>query len=214
MKTLWDAVNELRGDLNNTWRFDDSEKYLHYLDVDGSWLCNDRQSIACYDTLGTTAEFNQLVKDMEYNFGKCSAVDVYDYARSKKEPLKPISKPLVYTQEMADDGVIPSIGMKLMGAKIFSGKGVEEWFAFPRYVVCGHHSDGERFFVDVLSPNGEVSYKTPNILDVKSVQFKPINTRTKKERAVDALMKKSVIFCNSEVMKLCFSISYDEWVGE
>tara|TARA_R110000744_G_scaffold380568_1_gene503268 strand:- start:43184 stop:43774 length:591 start_codon:yes stop_codon:yes gene_type:complete len=196
MKTLWDAVNELKGDLNNTWRFDGSEKYLHYLNVDNSWLCNDRQSITHYDTLGTTAEFNQLVKYMEYNFGKCSAVDIYNYSRAKKEPLKPIDKSLVYTQEMVDNGVMPSVGMEF----IHKGEVAVTLSTSNEHEGVATFTADDGCTIECCWFNGAL--------------VKPIDTRTKKERAIDKAYKNLILASGQSDFKAELSNIYYEWVGE
>ena len=92
----------------------------------------------------------------------------------------------IFTQEMVDNGVLPSVGMKLMGGKVFGGEGVEQWFSFPRYIVCAHHSDGIRFFVDVLNPNGKVISEAPRVFSISSDQFKPLTPpKTDKEKLIE-----------------------------
>tara|TARA_R110000744_G_scaffold170264_2_gene288417 strand:- start:18122 stop:18766 length:645 start_codon:yes stop_codon:yes gene_type:complete len=113
MKDLCDAVNELKGDLNNTYLFSDSDLYLKYIDADGTWLCSKSKELDDgFVLISTTTEFRQLVEAMKYNFGKCDVDAVANYYSIKKEPLEPISTPLAYTQEMADRDVMPSVGMK------------------------------------------------------------------------------------------------------
>ena len=108
----------------------------------------------------------------------------------EKEALDSIvNKPLVYTQEMADNGELLSVGMKAMI------KG------FEREILLGPDSDG-----DYITMNGEGSY------DFDSAnQFKPIDTRTKKEKAIDDIVK---TLERSIAYKEAAEIIYNEWVGE
>ena len=108
----------------------------------------------------------------------------------EKEALDSIvNKPLVYTQEMADNGELLSVGMKAM----ING--------FEREILLGPDSDG-----DYITMNGEGSY------DFDSAnQFKPIDTRTKKEKAIDDIVK---TLERSMAYKEAAEIIYNEWVGE
>jgi hypothetical protein len=73
MKTVIDAVNELKGEVSNSWGFNaKSDKFLFW---DLSWvyyICG--YSIHDYtdvDYICTVDEFNDLVSQMETNFGEC-----------------------------------------------------------------------------------------------------------------------------------------------
>lgn len=110
MKTLFQAVSALKGNLNNAYRLSGRENYLYYCTSDNTWLCtmstvfNDS-----YELIGTTANFKVLLEDMEYNFDKCKVSDICKYQKGKKELLKPVS---VFTQEMFDNNMLPRVGMK------------------------------------------------------------------------------------------------------
>lgn len=58
LKNTWDAVNELRGDLNNAARAD-TQAYLKFSLVTHTWLCS-ASSIAnhSYEDVCSIAEFN------------------------------------------------------------------------------------------------------------------------------------------------------------
>ena len=91
---------------------------------------------------------------------------------------------------MADNGELLSVGMKAMI------KG------FEREILLGPDSDG-----DYITMNGEGSY------DFDSAnQFKPIDTRTKKEKAIDAIEDElsGVVYSTRSALEL----AYDKWVGE
>ena len=136
MKTVIDAVNELRGDLSNSAKADCS-KYLKYSLVTGAWLCS-RSSIAnhSYDDVCTTEEFLATVAECETNFGECEQsysdyMSEWEYVQEFKLKSTPTytqemsnlgarltKKPLfdvpIFTQAMADNGVSPSVGMEFI----------------------------------------------------------------------------------------------------
>lgn len=268
LKTVWDAINELKGDLNNTYLLDiNNDVYLFHCIIDGDYVCSpsetetdDTQEYIC-----TQKEFNALVEEMTLgldvnpvNHGhylnyvyadktplEKEALDsivnntsrfsvlggdiylveswlpkipsgYYEEVKSKmflradmdkndidggylfriddcSDALKltntnTVNKPLVYTQEMADNGELLSVGMKafLRG--------------FQREILLGPDSDG-----DYITMNGEGSY------DFDSAnQFKPIDTRTKKEKAIDEIFNNRVWDNSIELLGL----AYDDWVGE
>mgnify|MGYP005823761137 CR=1 FL=1 len=133
--------------------------------------------------------YNQCIDDMSTNYGRSSLKHLAIWqARLKesKEALDSIvNKPLVYTQEF----------------RVTGGHD-------PRYQPCRVVYSGTKYTVLVNSDGREFSRKTSK-LDIRD-----IDTRTKKEKAINALMEKSVVFCNNEIMSSCFSIAFDEWVGE
>ncbi len=118
----------------------------------------------------------------------------------EKEALDSIvNKPLVYTQEMADNGVKPSVGMKAMI------KG------FEREILLGPDSDGDYITLDA---NGCYDFDSAN-------QFKPIDQRTKKEKAIDELRNLDDSICNDIKWHANFlqaiidgKITGVKWVGE
>ena len=104
MKTVIDAVNEFKGE----W----------YGSEDKVYIC-DTGVITDYD------QFNDLVSQMETNFGKCIPYAEYktEYAHKEKviimldELHKLIDEPQptpIFTKEMADNGVLPSVGMECL----------------------------------------------------------------------------------------------------
>ena len=121
-------------------------------------------------------EFNDLVSQMETNFGECnqSYSDYkFDYHLSP-EPA------LTYTQAMADNGVLPSVGMDCMVFVDENEKEVKEWF---KGVVCGEYegspviklddlTDGTEGYFDVFS-RVDIKPLTPPIelIDGKAYQF-------------------------------------------
>jgi len=89
MKTTYDAVNEFRGE----W----------YGSEDKVYIC-DTGVITGYE------QFNDLVSQMETNFGKCEK-SYSDYKFDYHLSPEPI---LTYTQAMADNGELPSVGMECL----------------------------------------------------------------------------------------------------
>lgn len=194
MKNLWDAVNELRGDLDYTYLFSaNSDKYLFYCSDDGDYICgasedeNNDERLVC-----TIAEFNSLIEGMKTNFGTSKSYNYYKahFEGIATDKLEPISKPLVYTQEMADNGVKLKKGMKAMLR------------GFEREILLGPDSDG-----DYITMNGEGSYDFDSIN-----QFRPIYTRTKKEKAIDEINDELSITPYS--VRSALELAYDKWVGE
>tara|TARA_R110001583_G_scaffold109400_1_gene258098 strand:- start:8541 stop:9716 length:1176 start_codon:yes stop_codon:yes gene_type:complete len=93
-KTVWDAVNELRGDLNNTYMFDADDIYLFYCNDGSDYICSysveegDDKKIVC-----SIDEFKALVEGMMNNFGDCSILEFEAYECADKAPLEKETKP-------------------------------------------------------------------------------------------------------------------------
>lgn len=120
MKTIFDAVNELQGSLSNCRHYNYSCTKINYIYISSSSNTSftDEIQVTCklvnnnsWVLICEEKEFNALVAEMETNFGKCSVDDVIAYRRATKELLKPESN--IYTQEMHDNGELPSAGMKV-----------------------------------------------------------------------------------------------------
>ncbi|HHZ94611.1 MAG TPA: hypothetical protein EYN67_03405, partial [Flavobacteriales bacterium] len=101
VKTTMDAVNDNKG----VW----PACYI------ASITCDNGKQLTCH-----REEFNQLVSECETNFG--ASVSYAEYKKlynsvmgesPLETPLDDNSKP-VYTKEMADNGVIPSVGMECL----------------------------------------------------------------------------------------------------
>tara|TARA_R110002033_G_scaffold104554_2_gene152032 strand:+ start:1240 stop:2043 length:804 start_codon:yes stop_codon:yes gene_type:complete len=264
LKTVWDAVNELRGDLNNTHNFNGDEVYLFYFvchDSIGSSYSN-HGSHGDINNICTIAEFNALVEEMkngldvnhvnhahylnyvdadkvllekeakpdytslefwndapegaEYYNKECedfkeawyknitaSSFEIlvvkedldwvycgYKADRlienmvkrpqpiptetpEEKEALDSIvNKPLVYTQEMADNGELPSVGMKCLFKMNGEYKAITVLYNSQEVMVFSYIFDGVMVEDAMLKP-------------FKYVDIKPIDIRTKKEKAID-----------------------------
>ncbi len=209
LKTVFDAVNELRGDLNNAARAD-TQTYLKFSLVTHTWLCS-ASSIAnhSYEDVCTIAEFNALVEDMQLGLDINSVThsELYNYVNADKTPLEKesiVNKPLVYTQEMADNGILPSVGSEVLYYVSYK----------PAVSDDNHKHHGE--IMDVVCHNdGLVVLLSKNKLFATACNdewIRPIDQRTKKEKAIDEI--------ESELSKIAYStrsaleLAYDEWVGE
>ena len=94
MKTVIDAVNELKGDLENTHCYDISQSFFLYYDAndydaDRRWISFLRHCDVLntsYVYIGDTEEFLATVAECETNFGKCILYTEYkaEYARKEK----------------------------------------------------------------------------------------------------------------------------------
>tara|TARA_R110002096_G_scaffold310654_2_gene505189 strand:- start:1954 stop:2823 length:870 start_codon:yes stop_codon:yes gene_type:complete len=286
LKTVWDAVNELRGNLNNTPNFSGGEMYLfHFVNHDRIGSSYGKHGLdGVINHICTVDEFNALVEDMTlgldvnpvnhghylnyvdadktllkkesevdytseefwkdapegathywswsqsfYKFSDydedfvfnndswelCSDIScfgsdgLFEYPQStptetpeEKEALDSIvNKPLVYTQEMADNGELPSVGMECM-AKRF------------------HESDNGLMISFIIGTNKELDYmvfERGNKLEQHHIvngvwEFSPIDTRTKKEKAIDEFMAENLR--GGIEFKHLISKAYDKWVGE
>ena len=275
LKTVWDAVNELRGNLNNTPNFSGGEMYLfHFVNHDRIGSSYGKHGLdGVINHICTVDEFNALVEDMtlgldvnpvnhghylnyvnadkapleketkpdytslefwkdapegynafmpegenwhdslfslldgkpklmmraegkiEYNAG-CYHVDAL---MSDGLILRTINKQSVYTQEMADSGVLPSVGMKC----IAESNGV----VGGSYLVTVSQINDKGQFA-CIDENGDYLIHYPD--EDKSESFKPIDTRTKKEKAIDEIFNNRVWDNSIELLGL----AYDEWVGD
>ena len=121
MKTVIDAVNQFKG----------NSRVGNYY-----YVCNQDSGVVAlwgkatlddlygplWSELCTDREFNDLVSQMETNFGKCEQtygnykglyrackrLELYPLINNKPQPTP------IFTQEMADNGVLPSVGMEVM----------------------------------------------------------------------------------------------------
>tara|TARA_R110000868_G_scaffold162439_1_gene393644 strand:+ start:3683 stop:4570 length:888 start_codon:yes stop_codon:yes gene_type:complete len=114
----------------------------------------------------------------------------------EKEALDSIvNKPLVYTQEMVDNGVLPSVGMKIKLQYNQSSQPIECELLFisDQYMIAKKDNFEQHYHRGTWKPE-------------------PIDQRTKKEKAIDELMALSL---NGGIeFKHLISKAYDEWVGE
>jgi len=133
--------------------------------------------------------------------------DVCEWVRCSCTPSdltpRPPAQP-VFTQSMADAGELPQVGMECGYIDIQKEITVLIKYLSSWVIVFEQISEG-------YGKNVEISKPVDN--DLKKL-LKPIDTRTDKQKAIDDLMKESVLFCNRDTMKICFQIAYDKWVGK
>lgn len=199
LKAVWDAVNELRGDLlgstyANTHKenYKTLDVYLHVVltnDYDpqpiGSFVIYSSNESARGDVrfICTIAEFNALVEDMTLGLdvNPVNHGHYLNYVDADKALLEKENNPLVYTQEMADNHLAPRVGCIFMvvdsiedDSRLFDFKGEE-------VEVIG---------LSVTTLNRQViTFQHPLIgigCGVYNASWvKPVDTRTKKEKAID-----------------------------
>jgi len=148
MKTTYDAVNEFNGQ----W----------YGSKDKVYIC-DTGVITDYD------QFNDLASQMETNFGKCKQ-SYSDYKFDYHLSPEPIP---AYTQAMADNGELPSVGMEIIArymhdSKTVTHKGIVLFISDCR-VIMGNDTGDHHFLLgdyrcEPLTPPIE-------LIDGKAYQF-------------------------------------------
>jgi hypothetical protein len=106
MKTIIDAVNELRADINNVAYIKSDETYhcnLNYNDYSGWWCGRGVYG----DFVCTIDDFKVITLEMTFH-----SRTAYDYINADKELLQSVKPELIFTQEMCDNGDFPAIGME------------------------------------------------------------------------------------------------------
>tara|TARA_R110002012_G_scaffold62329_1_gene164093 strand:- start:6 stop:620 length:615 start_codon:yes stop_codon:yes gene_type:complete len=201
LKTVWDAVNELRGNLNNTPNFSGGEMYLfHFVNHDRIGSSYGKHGLdGVINHICTVDEFNALVEDMTLGLdvNPVNHGHYLNYVDADKALLKNENNTLVYTQEMADDGELPSVGMNCA------------WNAHTTNVIITFV--GEEMFCGENDTGKEVAGYISDL--------KPIDTRTKKEKAIDEYIQSqhygpdSLSQSIKTIMKNAFEAGV-EWVGE
>ena len=139
MKTTYDAVNEFRGE----WYGSKDKIYT-----------DDTRVVTYYE------RFNDLVSQMETNFGKCEQ-SYSDYKFDYHLSPEPI---ITYTQAMADNGELPVVGMECL---IFNAN-----CAHPKYIKGLIKYVGD-LAVYAYVENGE------RCDNVKTLKFKPLTPPVK-----------------------------------
>ena len=196
MKTVWDAVNELKGDFN----LDGLGTEEHFNQVICTNCAFDGYSSGFVTTgsgvkgnqywavICTKEEFNELVDEMEANFYEYNMNGVTNYQialaegkATKLEVESKVDKP-VYTQEMHDKGELVKKGMLFTTevdgnytARLVNTKSVcfidEDGF-FVGIPICtakpiDNRSDKEKAIDDIKKVIADTPYKT----DEQSIKF-------------------------------------------
>tara|TARA_R110002111_G_scaffold44030_8_gene80261 strand:+ start:4914 stop:5510 length:597 start_codon:yes stop_codon:yes gene_type:complete len=195
LKTVWDAIIYYGG--SNFVNGKREQHHTHVISIHNT----EKIGTAYASDIGMNAiicgikTYNQCIDDMSTNYGRSSLKHLAIWQAGLKESKEAldsiVNKSLVYTQEMADNGELPSVGM------ICKHLGVEKKVTAPL--------DVNNKMVLTSVANGIYSLAHCN-------DIYPIYTRTKKERAIDEI--------ESELSKIAYStrsaleLAYDEWVGE
>lgn len=104
----------------------------------------------------------------------------------------------VYTQEMADNGVLPSVGMECL---IFNGE--------------LHNPEYEKAEIDFIGVHVAVYSSescTERTCNLELIKFKPIDQRTDKEKAIDEAYKELILASGKSNFKNELGNIYDKWV--
>ena len=114
MKTLIDAVNEFKGEVvtgNFQYVCNQSVGFIH------RWSNKSLDDLAIpqWSFLCTEDEFLATVAECETNFGKCGqSYSDYKFDYHLHPALKRNKPTPIFTQEMADNAVLPSVGMECL----------------------------------------------------------------------------------------------------
>ncbi len=190
-----DAVNELKGDLSNTRSPGPDDKLL-YWDINGKYyICAHDRGLFCNaDYICTNKEFNDLVSQLETNFGLSVNYDTYKEVFHKSSMsftncIVSNDKP-VFTQAMADNGELPGKGVKCQGYVLAETKAQGQ--------PCNKWIEGY-FIQKAQGPNGGMCFLFESagghsyILNAES-HIKPIDTRTDKEKAIAKAINNLMFF--------------------
>ena len=198
MKTVMDAVNEFKGE----WPYSDSIVMYYYAGTNGYGFYS--RTSKSFRATGFTSEcFNDLVSQLSTNFGLVTTGHLRLWQRELKsqevhdinERFNELEQP-VFTQAMADNGELPLVGMEVT----IDSQVVQ---------IVGITTKGKPIFE---LPSGYVDSFSAN------TNFKPIDTRTDKEKAVDEFIDK--VFGTGQLIdRKLISLAYDafsgdKWVGE
>ena len=129
MKTTADAVNNFR----TYWPFS-NERTLLMHGTTNYYMDNERQ-YAPEELVCTLEEFNQCVTEMETNYGKSMPYTQY---KSEFNSSDKVIQPPIYTQDMADAGESPGVGMACLNYS----KAVIKYMG--DLVIYAYVKDGER----------------------------------------------------------------------
>ena len=181
-KTVWDVVNEFKGEWSYSQQDDDEQLALYQFEYSHVFPGDEVGQIHKghtgfnedkYIKICTIAEFKALVMDMQLGLdvNSISYLESIHYEISNKTPLEPaVKKPLVYTQAMADNGVLPSVGMEYLDERNQLCKCLTNYDGF----VIGEMLEHARF------------HNYPVISQAMLDLIKPIDTHTAIEKAINA----------------------------
>ena len=125
MKTIWNAVNELKGNLEDCEHYAvSSDAICSYIYVGTDENTRNKGALQVTDEVinngrwalvSSFMEFNALVTEMSLGLDVNPVNEGYyhKYLDADKDVLEPIKQKPVYTQEMYDNGELPSVGMEV-----------------------------------------------------------------------------------------------------
>ena len=181
MKTVMDAVNEFKGvpyDFHADWQEDTDSKhcYIEVITIDPNIIPNrcigkivngGTKFNRMFNRLVCTRdEFLAAVAECETNFGKLTNKEHLDYIYGRANKDKPINSKTettpTYTQEMDDNGILPSVGMECL-----TKKGHQNDSHFNKSYINGYSQDGKwLIFTDYLD-NIESHHISSGVYDFK-----------------------------------------------
>ena len=139
----------------------------------------------------TREEFNDLALQLETNFGE--SLSYKEYVSVQAMGASMVGKPPqpVFTQAMADNGELPQVGMECMILNANCSR--------PKYIKGLIKYVGD-LVIYAYVENGE------RCDNVKTLKFKPIDTRTDKEKAIDDIQR--ILDCDQFMAEnMFFSLS-------
>jgi hypothetical protein len=204
MKTVVDAVKEFKGDYNCKDVSGTCNQIIVAMkNFDGYYSVGDIDvgSGNRYDTKGywraicTFAEFNNYVEFLASNMGKCEqSYSDYKFNYKFNYNLKPDTTP-TYTQEMADNGVLPRVGMEFMWT---------QWASEELKLVKMLAISGGECWIEI----GENSIIVGNITGCKPLT----PPKTDKEKAIDDISDE--FLKGGTTFRSVLEVAYDKWVTQ
>jgi hypothetical protein len=207
MKTVMDAVNEFEGVFTLEDQDNDDKMILEVIkedsmDVVGELRCGYEGYSKEYRVMVCNeSQFNDLVSQLETNFGE--SLSYKEYVSIQAVGASMVGKPSqpVFTQAMADNGELPVVGSKCDFETAFFtaatlNKGTCE--------ILAYH--GGKVWINII----DFDY----VINLNVIDFKPIDTKTDKEKAADEFIKDMT---DSDFIKEQFKKTFlagAEWAGE
>jgi hypothetical protein len=193
---IMDAVNEFKGVWNN-----DASKYLHLNSIEGRYLFSFKGYLRAFygpfTIVCSREEFNSRLFDMTVNFGESPLKHLHIWQEGIKRQPETDEQQSVFTQAMADNGELPKAGMLCL----INFPDIDNaWYEYTIDFIGKHM---------VVATCKEVAERTGHI---DNVYFKPIDTRTNKEKAIDEIREEYHAY-TGEVTG-AFEFAYNKWVGE
>ena len=137
MKTIWNAVNELKGNLEDCEHYAvSSDAICSYIYVGTDENTRNKGALQVTDEVinngrwalvSSFVEFNALVTEMSLGLDVNPINEGYyhKYLAADKEELEPIKQNPIYTQKMCDNGELPPIGSMFIDIELDNKEQVE-----------------------------------------------------------------------------------------